>query len=125
MHGTWRRGLLRITPILAIGLLGILVAAPSAAGQAAVDQYVPRGNPAGGPHGGGTLDNPYGTSPSAIAQHKLTSGTESGSDSGGRLPITDYPGTPFVWIVIAILVAGALIRLGIEVKKRRGALGTS
>ena len=44
--------------ILAIGALVILVAAPSAAGQAALDQYIPKGNPAGGDKGGGSLDNP-------------------------------------------------------------------
>jgi len=117
-----------MAPILAIGLLGILVAAPSAAGQAALDQYVPKGNPHGGTRGAGTLDNPYSTpaSPTGASQHKIQTDNEGpGTDKGGRIPVTDYPGTPFVWIVIAILVAGALIRLGVEVMKRRGAWGTS
>jgi hypothetical protein len=120
-----KRALLRIAPILAIGLLGILVAAPSAAGQAALEQYVPKGNPAGGPHGGGTLDNPYPIPAAYAAKHKVVSQTQPGSEKGGRLPLTDYPGTPFLWIVIALLVAGALLRIGVEVRKRRGALSTS
>jgi hypothetical protein len=120
------RGSLKMAPILGIGLLTMLIAAPGAAGQAALEQYVPRGNPAGGSHGAGTLDSPV--SPRAIrtsGAHKLVSNREVGTDKGGRLPITDYPSTPFLWILIAILVAGALIRLGTSLMKRRGIWGTS
>src|SRR6266545_6110750 len=103
MKHTGTRDLLRMAPILAIGLLGILIAAPGAFGQAALEQYVPEGNPAGGPHGGGTLDNPYPAPPANAAPHKVVSDTDLGSEKGGRLPVTDYPGTPFLWIVIAVL----------------------
>jgi hypothetical protein len=104
----------------------ILVAAPNAAGQAALDQYIPKGNPAGGDKGGGSLDNPViPPAPNGGERaHKRISDIGPGTDKGGKLPLTDYPGTPFLWIVIAVLVAAALIRIGIELKKRRGALTT-
>jgi hypothetical protein len=128
MGSTLRRGTARSAPILAIGLLGILVAAPSASGQAAVDQYIPKGDPAGGSGGaGGSLDNPIIT-PSGgstkSAAHKVASDLGSGTDKGGRLPGTSYPSTPWLWIVIAVLVAGALIRITTSLTKRRGIWGT-
>jgi hypothetical protein len=128
MTGIWRRGLLKVAPVCAVGLLGILVAAPSAAGQAAIDQYVPKGDPAGGSGGAGTLASPISNAQGAVSsggKQRVTPVAGPGSDKGGRLPGTDYPGTPFLWIVLAILVTGALVRLGIEVKKRRGIWGTS
>jgi hypothetical protein len=125
MRGTWKRIVGRFAPILVIGAVGILVAAPTASGQAALDQYVPKGDPAGGSHDAGSLDNPIVVQfPNEGTGHKAAS-HKSGSDKGGRLPLIDYPGTPFLWIVVAILVAGALIRIAISVKKRTGALGTS
>jgi hypothetical protein len=116
-----------LASILGIGALVILVAAPNAAGQAALDQYIPKGNPAGGDKGGGSLDSPViPQGPNgAAAHHKVPRDNGPGTDKGGRLPLTDYPSTPFLWIVLAILVAAALIRIGIEVKKRRGAALTT
>jgi hypothetical protein len=127
MRATWTKGKGRLASILGIGALMILVAAPNAAGQAALDQYVPTGNPAGGNKGGGSLDSPV--TPQALngggRAHKLASDVGSGTDKGGRLPLTGYPSTPFLWIVVAILVVAALIRIGIAVKKRRGAALTT
>ena len=115
-----------MVPFLAIGLLVMLVAAPGAAGQAALEQYVPKGNPAGGSHGAGTLDSPIGTPvPGASAPHKVVANQGTGTAHGGRLPVTNYPATPWLWIVIAVLVAGALVRLGTALRKRRGIFGTS
>jgi hypothetical protein len=126
MKGTWTRDLLRMAPILVAGLLGILIAAPSAAGQAAIDQYVPKGDPAGGSGGAGTLDSPISTpSPAGTSSHKAKADQGKGSGEGGRLPVTDYPGTPFLWILLALLVAGALVRFGTSLKKRRGIWTTS
>jgi hypothetical protein len=122
MVGTWKRGFGRLASILAIGAVVILVAAPLASGQSALDQYVPTGNPAGGNKGGGSLDSPV--VPQApgekSAAHKLRFDTGTGTDKGGKLPLTDYPSTPFIWIVVAILVAGALIRIAVAVRNRRG-----
>jgi hypothetical protein len=126
MRGTWRREMGRPAPILAIGLVGILVAAPSASGQAALDQYVPQGNPAGGPKGAGSLANPItAQNPSGRSDLKVKSDPGSGTEKGGRLPVADYPSTPFLWIVIAILGAAVLIRVAVSVRKRTGALGSS
>src|SRR3954447_2939610 len=126
MKGTWTRSLGRFTPVLAIGLLGILVAAPNASAQAALDQYIPQGNPAGGSHGAGSLASPITSqSPSGGAGHKVAPDTGSGSEKGGRLPVTDYPSTPFIWIVIAVLVACVLVRVAASEMKRRGIWGTS
>ena len=126
MRGTWRRGIGRFASILVIGAVGILVAAPVASGQAALDQYIPKGNPAGGNTGGGTLDSPVAPqAPSGGSSHKLPSDDGAGTDKGRTLPLTDYPSTPFIWIVLAILVAAALMRVAVAVKKRREALGTS
>jgi hypothetical protein len=116
----------RLAPILAIGVVVILVVAPNASGQAALDQYVPQGNPAGGTRGAGSLANPITSeAPSSGNGHKVKSDLGSGTEQGGRLPITDYPSTPFLWIVIAILVAAVLIRVAASVKKRRGAWSTA
>ncbi len=126
MDGTWRRGLLKMAPIMAIGLIGILVAAPNASGQAAVDQYIPQGGPAGG--SGGAVSGPSDTLGPAGAQlghrHIAAKPGES-SSNGGSLPFTDYPVTPFVWIVLAVLIAGALVRVAAPVLGRRGVRGTS
>jgi hypothetical protein len=125
MRGTWMRRLGRFAPIIAIGLVGILVAAPSASGQAALDQYVPQGNPAGGSKGAGSLANPITTqNPAGGHAHKVVSDVGSGSDKGGRLPVADYPSTPWLWIVIAIFVAGVLARVAASLMKRKGILGT-
>jgi hypothetical protein len=126
VKGTWMRKMGRLAPILVIGLVGILVAAPSASGQAALDQYVPQGNPAGGTEGAGSLLNPLTSqSPHGRSGLKVKSNPDSGTEKGGRLPVTDYPSTSFLWIVIAILGAAVLIRVAFALKKRMGALGTT
>ena len=126
VKGTWMRDMGRLAPILAIGLVGILVAAPSASGQAALDQYVPQGNPAGGTEGAGSLANPLTSqTPRGGSGLKVKSDPGSGTEKGGRLPVTDYPSTPFLWIVIAILAAAVLIRVAFALKKRMGTLGTA
>lgn len=127
MGGTWTRVAGRWVPILAVGLIGSLVAAPSALGQSAVDQYFPQGNPAGGSGGaGGTLANPVITSGgNAPKVNKVAAYVGPGTAKGGRLPGTGYPSTPFLWIVLAVLVAGAAIRITTSLMKRRGIWGTS
>jgi hypothetical protein len=98
----------KMAPIMTIALLGILVAAPAASGQAALDQYVPRGNPAG-ESGGGPRSDTLGplTSPSNAGPTDKSPGDASAK--GGSF--AGYPLTPFVWIVLALLVAGALARV--------------
>jgi hypothetical protein len=122
MIGTWKRGYGRFAPIVAIGAVVILVAAPNASGQSALDQYVPTGNPAGGNKGGGSLDSPVipQAPGGASAAHTPRFHTGTGTDKGGKLPLTDYPSTPFIWIVIAILVTAGLIRIAVAVKNRKG-----
>jgi hypothetical protein len=113
-----------MAPVSAIGLLGILIAAPSASGQAAIDEYIPQGNPAGG-SGGASIGpsnsalGPGGAGPT----HQIAAKPDSGSRSGGKLPFTGYPVTPFVWVVIAALLAGALVRVAAPVLDRGGAKG--
>jgi hypothetical protein len=125
VKGTWTRPSMRLAPILAVGLLGILIAAPSAAGQAAIKQYTPNGNPAGGDgRAGGTLATPIPPSSSTGAK-KVSSDTGSGTDKGGTLPGSDYPSTPWLWIVIAVLIAAALVRVGTEVVGRKEAPNAS
>ncbi len=127
MLGIRRRGKGRFAPILAIAAAVTLVAAPGASGQAALNQYLPKGNPAGGSKGGGSLDSPVNPqAPYGGGARRLVSDVGSGTDRGGKLPLAGYPSTPFIWVVIAILVAAGLIRIAVAVKKRREtALGTS
>jgi PPE-repeat protein len=114
-----------MAPIAAVGLLGILIAAPAASGQAAIDQYVPQGNPAGGT-GGGTIGSSGGLqTPGAVTGHAIAAHTGKGTGSGGQLPLTDYPVTPFVWIVLALLLAGALVRVTAPMLGRRRARGAT
>jgi hypothetical protein len=122
MYGSWRRGLLKLAPTALVGLLGILVAAPSASGQAAIDQYVPQGNPAGGAGGAMGVSDSLGPL-GAGGSHAVAADTGRGSSSGGDLPFTGYPVTPFVWIVLALLLAGALVRVTAPMLERRPASG--
>jgi hypothetical protein len=118
--------LLKMAPIMAIGLVGILVAAPSASGQAAVEQYTPNADPAGG--SGGAVSAPsdtLGPHGGQIGHHEIAAKPGLGSSKGGSLPFTDYPVTPFVWIVLAVLIAGALVRVTAPLLGRRGVRGTS
>jgi hypothetical protein len=126
LYGTWRRDLLRMAPIVALGLVGILVAAPSASGQAAVDQYVPTGNPAGASGGASGSLRPLGPGESAPGSgHAVAADPGNGSANGGDLPFSGYPVTSFVWIVLAVLLVGALVRVAASMLRRRGARGTA
>jgi hypothetical protein len=113
-----------MAPIAAVGLLGILIAAPSASGQAAIDQYVPQGNPAG--ESGGAIGSADTLGPGGTGGgHAVAGNVREGTGSGGDLPFTDYPVTPFVWIVLALLLTGALVRVTAPLLGRRGARGTA
>ena len=113
-------------PIAVAALAAILIGAPSASGQAAVDQYVPTGTPGGGSAGGGTLVSPYNPQgPVGAARQAVKPDVGSGDGGGGSLPLTGYPATRFIWIVLAVLVAAALLRVAASVKDRRRFRGTS
>jgi len=117
---------LKMAPIVAVGLVGILVAAPNASGQAAIDQYTPQGGPAGGSGGAvsGSSDT-LGPAGAQIGHRHIAVKPGDSSSSGGSLPFTDYPVTPFIWIVLAVLIAGALVRVAAPLLGRRGVRGTS
>src|SRR5215210_1486486 len=117
-----------VAAVGSVVLLGILIAAPSALGQAAVDQYVPAPGPDGttaGPGGtpGGTG---VGAAGSPVAQSGAKDGagepksakatkakreqptvvskpTSDGTGGGVGLPGDGYPVTPFVLIAVALL----------------------
>jgi hypothetical protein len=111
---------------MALGLVGILVAAPNASGQAAVDQYIPQGSPSGGSGvGASASSDTLGPAGAQIGHRTIEAKSGNGSSNGGSLPFTDYPVTPFVWIVLAVLVAGALVRVTAPLLTRRGVRGTS
>jgi hypothetical protein len=127
----WRRGLLRMaSPVLAIGLIGILIAAPNASGQAAVEQYIPQGDPAGGSGGAqtgqavpGVPSDTLGPRGAQTGPHSIAAKPRDGSSSGDSVPLTSDPGTPFVWIVLAVLATGVLLRIAAPVLTRRRARG--
>jgi hypothetical protein len=114
-------------PVVALlAVAGILMAAPHASAQSAVDQYVPQiengggsgagsGSSSGGGSGGGTgtaagaADQAKGGNPPA--ELATAESTDDGDDGGGTLPGSDFPLTGFVAALVAILVLGLLIRL--------------
>lgn len=112
----------KMAPIMTISLLGILVAAPAAQGQAALDQYVPRGNPAGG-SGDGPSSDTLAPLVSDKSDGSSTFNPGGGTEKGGSLPFGGYPVTPFVWMVIALLVAGALTRVAAQRIGNKGTPG--
>jgi hypothetical protein len=114
----------KMAPIMTIALLGILVAAPAASGQAALDQYVPRGNPAAESGGGPPSDT---LSPLVFAKSDAREVPDpgDGSSKGGSLPFGGYPVTPFIWIVIALLVSGTMARVAAQRIGHKGASGTT
>ena len=115
-----------MAPIVAVALVGILFAAPNASGQAAVEQYIPQGGAAGGSGGGvSASSDTLGPAGAQIGHRRIAAKAGDSSSSGGSLPFTDYPVTPFVWIVLAVLVAGVLVRVAAPVLGRRGVRGTS
>jgi hypothetical protein len=111
--------LLRLAPVAAVAVLGILIAAPTASGQAAIDQYIPAGDPGNGAGRGAESVAPL--LPSGTGSKTPTANPGSGSDSGGELPLTGYPVTPFIWVVVAVLLIGALVRVAAPVFGRGGA----
>jgi hypothetical protein len=113
MHGTWRRGSLKLAPIAALSVIGILIAAPTASGQAAIDQYIPAGDPGNG--AGQGAENVASLLPSGAVSKAPSADPGSGSESGGELPFTDYPVTPFIWVVVTALLIGTLVRVAAPV----------
>jgi hypothetical protein len=115
MNGGFNRLAKRAALLLAVGLLGALLAAPAASGQAALDQYVPKLEPgkrerAGGTPGGG------GAGIEPALQTETPSGappvkTPDGEPGGGTLPGSDFPLTPFVLFVLLLLVAALIARV--------------
>jgi len=115
-----------MAPIMAVVMVGILIAAPSASGQAAVDQYIPTGSPSGGSGGAASAPSDTLGPPGAqIGPRTIAAKPGESSSSGGSLPLTDYPVTPFIWIVLAVLVAGVLVRVTSPLIERRGARGAA
>lgn len=149
-----------ILPALVLATAGMLVAASSSFGQAAVDQYIPDVNPtghhnagSGGGSGGGSsgsasvspstasggsagkgTGNSTTTGGTGSAEKKaaagaavaglsnLSSGGGGGTGGGGNAPGTDFPLTTFVFIVIAIFLAGLLTYVLLRRRRPRGAL---
>jgi hypothetical protein len=154
-----------ILPALVLATAGMLVAASSSFGQAAVDQYIPDVNPtghhnagsgagsgggsgggssgsasvspstaSGGSAGKGTGNSTTTTGGTGSAEKKaaagaavaglsnLSSGGGGGTGGGGNAPGTDFPLTTFVFIVIAIFLAGLLTYVLLRRRRPRGAL---
>jgi hypothetical protein len=123
-----------LVPVLALTALLMLVAASSALGQAAVDQYIPSASPTGhhgrdeggggniGGGGGGTGSGGSAKPDNAAASQNqslsaggaglanVSSGESGpGSASGGNAPGTDYPLTTFVFVIIGLVAAGTVV----------------
>ena len=120
------------SPVVAIGLIGILFTAPNASGQAAIDQYIPQGDPAGGSGGAhtgqavpGVPSDRLGPGGAQIEPRKTATKADKGTSSGESVPLTDDPVTPLVWIVLAALATGVLVRIAASVLGRRRARGAS
>ena len=116
--GAAHNGALRkIAGLLAIGLMGAMIVAPHANGQAAIDQYqqptVPGGT--GGVVGGGGSQNADGTNGAGVGAVAGETGSGSG---GGSLPFTGYPVTAIVLIALALLCAGVLVRWATQAVRR-------
>jgi preprotein translocase subunit SecG len=73
-----------IPPALVLATVGMLIAASSSFGQAAVEQYIPDVNPTGHQNGGGSgTGNGAGSSGSSTVAPSTASGGGSGTGSGG------------------------------------------
>jgi hypothetical protein len=114
--------------------LGILVPAPAALGQAAIDQYIPsadptdsgknaadpravNGQPAPGADGSTGKDGKGDRTSAAAAQ----GGGDSGSSGGGDVPGTDFPLTPAAvaaGVVLALGLLGALVFTAVQRRRR-------
>jgi hypothetical protein len=107
----------KIAGLLAIGLMGAMIVAPHANGQAALDQYKQPTVPGGtaGAVGGGGSQNADGTNGAGIGAVAGETGSGSG---GGSLPFTGYPVTAIVLIALALLCAGVLVRWATQAVRR-------
>jgi hypothetical protein len=111
-------------PVIAVFVIGTLFAAPSASGQAAVDQYT--SNPGAGGVQGATGGGSKKKGTNTTGRNGSVAGQPGSSSSGGgNLPFTGYPITPFVWIALAALIAGVLVRVTAARLKRGGARGAT
>ena len=148
-----------ILPALVLATVGMLVAASSSFGQAAVEQYIPDvppslqhhgasgsgggaggsgsassspSNASGGSTAGSGSSGGNGASGSAQTQKKAAAagvaGLSSFSDpvgggtsSGGDAPGTGFPLTTFVFIVVAIFLAGLLVYVLLRRRRPRHA----
>jgi hypothetical protein len=118
--GTHRSAGRRVVLCLAACLLGILVATPSALGQAAVDQYIPKAGPEGT-----TGSDPSGDGVGSVAGHPNTARSDEdqakageNASSEGELPVVGYPSTPFTMILAVLLGLGLLAGLGTVAARR-------
>jgi hypothetical protein len=117
-----------------VALIGILVVAPSAPGQAAIDQYLPSADPSGqhanqsdpgtplpggqAPKVGSSGGPGSSLGPQGAGLPNLATARDSGSAAGGHVPGTDYPVTPFVIVIAAAVAIGALARFGPKLIRR-------
>jgi hypothetical protein len=120
-------------PGAVIGLIGILILAPNASGQAAIDQYIPQGDPAGGSGGAqagqavpGVPSDRLGPRGAQVGPRSIAAKPD-GSSSGRTVPLTDDSASSFVWIwiVLAALATGVLVRIAAPMLRRRRARGAS
>ncbi len=110
--------------LISLAVLGILVAAPAAYGQA-VDQYTPQSgvggvaspvlDQAGVIASGGEGDAADGNAGTAGAN----AANEAGEGGGGKLPFTGYPLTPIVVLIALLLAAGVALRFAVPALDRR------
>jgi hypothetical protein len=121
------------SPVLALSLIGVLISAPNASGQAAVEQYIPQGDSAGGSGGAqigqavpGVPSDTLGPGRAQIGPRKVAAKPGRGSSSGrGNEPLTSYPVSPLVWIVLGALATGVLVRIAAPMLGRRRGRGAS
>jgi hypothetical protein len=129
--------------LLVSAAAGMVVGVPSALGQAAVDQYIPRVDPgskatAGGGGSGsgsstGALGEPGAPGSTGAAeagkqvlgqggagvQNAALGPGNTGSAGGVDVPGTDYPLTPFAAVLTGLVVLGVLAALTHRVLARR------
>jgi hypothetical protein len=105
-------------------LFGILVVAPGAHGQAAVDQYVPAPEPreTSSAPPAGEPGPPGAITPGGAREAKgiEITATSDGSGGGVELPVSDgYPVTPFVVLIVILLACGIVARLVLGGMRRK------
>lgn len=109
------------TALLAcVAVLGILVVAPAAHGQA-VDQYSALSAPSPVIDQAGVIAS-GGTGGQGDVGGATTGGSaadEAGEGAGGKLPFTGYPLTPLLLLIAILLAAGIALRLAAPALDRR------